>query len=256
MVTSTLVIIPTYNERGSLPIQIEAVRRTCPEVDILVVDDASPDGTGAWADGAAHDDAQVFVLHRAGKEGLGTAYLAGFAWGIARGYHVLVEMDADGSHRAEDLSSLLEAQGPWDLVIGSRWIPGGQVLNWPWHRRLLSTSANAYVRILLSLGVRDSTAGFRAYRAEVLAAIDFSGIESHGYCFQIDMTRRVLASGGAITEVPIIFVERTHGSSKMTGAIIREALWKVTRWGIVYRVQQVRCALRRSSAESAGAQLG
>ncbi len=243
--TRTLVIIPTYNERESLPLQVDAVLAARPGVDILVVDDASPDGTGEWADARAGQDAHVSVLHRPGKQGLGAAYLAGFAWGLDRDYEVLVEMDADGSHRAEDLSRVLDAPGAWDLAIGSRWVPGGSVENWPAHRRLLSTGANRYVRAMLGISVRDSTAGFRAYRASALRGLDLDGVESQGYCFQIDMAWRVARAGGTVVEVPITFVEREHGTSKMSGAIIREALVKVTVWGIRERATQVRRAFRR-----------
>ncbi|GIG54582.1 polyprenol monophosphomannose synthase [Demequina activiva] len=245
--TRTLVIIPTYNERESLPLQVDAVRAACPDVDILVADDASPDGTGAWADAQAAVDPQVHVLHRPGKHGLGAAYRAGFTWGLERGYDVLVEMDADGSHRAQDLPRVLSAPGEWDLSIGSRWVPGGAVENWPAHRRALSTGANTYVRILLGIPVRDATAGFRAYRASALRALDLDGVESQGYCFQIDMAWRVLQSGGRVVEVPITFVEREHGTSKMSGAIIREALVKVTAWGMRERATQVRRAFSKTS---------
>lgn len=243
---STLVIIPTYDERESLPLQVDAVRAASPEVDILVVDDASPDGTGQWADARAAADSHVHVLHRPGKQGLGAAYRAGFAWGLERGYDVLVEMDADGSHRAADLPRVLGAAGEWDLAIGSRWVPGGAVENWPAHRRLLSTGANTYVRWMLGIPVRDATAGFRAYRASALRALDLDQVESQGYCFQVDMAWRVVQSGGVVVEVPIIFVEREHGSSKMSGAIIREALVKVTAWGMKERAAQVRRAFSRS----------
>ncbi|MFV0285562.1 MAG: polyprenol monophosphomannose synthase [Demequina sp.] len=243
--TRTLVIIPTYNERESLPVQVAAVRAAAPDVDILVADDNSPDGTGLWADECAAADEHVHVLHRPGKAGLGAAYLAGFAWGLERGYDVLVEMDADGSHRAVDLPSVLGAPGAWDLAIGSRWVPGGSVVNWPTHRRLLSTGANTYVRLMLGLGVHDATAGFRAYRADTLRELDFSAVESQGYCFQIDMAWRVVKAGGVVVEVPITFVEREQGQSKMSGAIIREALIKTTAWGMKERATQVRRALSR-----------
>lgn len=237
------MIIPTYNEAISLPITIKRVRSAVPDVDILVVDDSSPDGTGELADEIAADDSQVFVLHRGGKEGLGVAYRAGFAWALERGYDVVVEMDADGSHRAVDLPKLLAAldQNPKvDLVIGSRWIRGGEVVNWPKHREALSRGANVYTRIMLGLGVNDATAGFRAFRAETLRRIDLDTVDSAGYCFQVDMTRRVVDADGRIMEVPIAFVEREYGASKMTGNIIREALVKVTLWGLTKRLGQVR----------------
>ena len=229
----TLIIIPTYNEIESLPRQVDAVRAIEPHVDLLVVDDSSPDGTGEGADARAKEDAQVHVIHRPGKQGLGVAYRAGFAWALERGYERIVEMDADGSHRAEDLPTLLADGGVHDLVIGSRWVPGGSVVNWPAHRKLLSTGANRYVRWALGLPVRDATAGFRAYSATMLRALELDKVESHGYCFQIDMTWRVAQAGGTIREVPIMFVERDAGDSKMSGAIIREALAKVTWWGLL-----------------------
>ncbi len=239
----TLVIIPTYNERDSLPLQVDAVREVSPHVDILVVDDNSPDGTGEWADARAGSDSQVHVLHRPGKQGLGAAYRAGFAWGLARDYDVLVEMDADGSHRAQDLPKVLNAPGEWDLAIGSRWVPGGAVENWPAHRRYLSTGANTYVRLMLGISVRDATAGFRAYRSSILRGLDLDSVNSQGYSFQVEMAWRVIQAGGVVVEVPIVFVERELGASKMSGAIIREALIKVTSWGMTKRATQLRRAL-------------
>ena len=227
----TLVIIPTYNEIESLPRQIEGVKLAAPEAHILVVDDGSPDGTGEWADTLAQSDDHVYVMHRQSKQGLGAAYRAGFAWALERDYDVIVEMDADGSHRAEDLPLLLAKAADHDLVIGSRWVRGGRVENWPLHRKFLSTNANLYVRLALGIGVKDATAGFRAYRAETLRQLDLAAVESQGYCFQVDMTWRTLLEGGNVVEVPITFVERDLGASKMSGAIIREALTKVTLWG-------------------------
>ncbi|WP_084073081.1 polyprenol monophosphomannose synthase [Demequina sp. NBRC 110052] len=246
---STLVIIPTYNERESLPVQLAGVREHAPDVDVLVVDDGSPDGTGEWADEAAAGDSHVHVLHRTAKAGLGAAYQAGFAWGLERGYDVLVEMDADGSHQAHELPSLLARVGEGDLVIGSRWVPGGSVRNWPTHRRLLSTGANTYVRLALGIGVKDSTAGFRAYTADILRAIDLHDVESQGYCFQIDMCWHVLRAGGTVVEVPIEFVERVQGASKMSGAIIREALLKTTLWGAGHRLHQLAALLPARRAD-------
>lgn len=227
-----VVIIPTYNEIESLPRQVDGVRAAAPDVDILVVDDASPDGTGEWVDRRAATDAQVHALHRSGKNGLGAAYRAGFAWALEQGYDVIVEMDADGSHRAVDLPALLEAVGESDLVIGSRWVAGGRVENWPLHRKLLSTGANLYVRLALGIPVKDATAGFRAYTADTLRQLDLAAVESQGYCFQVDMTWRAIRSGATVHEVPITFVERDRGASKMSGFIIREALIKVTWWGL------------------------
>ncbi len=249
---TTLVIIPTYNEREALPGTLAALRETVPEVDVLVVDDSSPDGTGRWADEAAGADPQVHVLHRAGKEGLGRAYLDGFSWALARGYDAVVEMDADGSHRAEDLPRLLvaaeavDADGRRaDLVIGSRWVPGGAVVNWPWTRQLISRLGTAYARIALRLSVHDATAGFRVYPARTLRRLPLDDVESQGYCFQIDMTWRVERARGRVVEVPITFVERTQGESKMSRAIAVEAITRLTEWGWEDRRRRGRLRLRR-----------
>ena len=247
----TLVIVPTYDERANLPTLVAGVRAHAPLVDILVVDDASPDGTGEVADALSAGDTQVFVLHRAGKQGLGTAYLAGFAWALERGYTVVVEMDADGSHRPQDLPGLLAplaSASPPALVLGSRWVPGGAVVNWPRHREWLSRGGNTYVRLALGLRLGDATGGFRAYRAATLRNLDLADVESQGYCFQVDMAWRVAQSGARILEVPITFVERTAGESKMSRRIVQEALWKVTVWGLSHRAQQVRRALVRRPA--------
>lgn len=236
-----LVIIPTYNERRTLPITLPGVRAAVPGADVLVVDDASPDGTGRWAREQSDLDPQVHVLHREAKDGLGRAYLAGFDWGMARGYQVLVEMDADGSHRPRDLPRLLAAlEGGADLVIGSRWVPGGAVQNWPRHRQWLSQAANRYTKAALGLAVRDATAGFRAYPVPTLARLQLHEVTSQGYCFQIDLTWRVHRAEGWIVEVPITFVERTHGRSKMSRAIVLEALTNVTAWGARRRSRQWR----------------
>jgi dolichol-phosphate mannosyltransferase len=244
--TKTLVIIPTYNERDSLPNTIEAVHRWTEHAHILVVDDASPDGTGDWADELAARDERISVLHRTAKTGLGAAYVAGFGWALGRDYEVICEMDADGSHRGRDLPQLLAAvEAGADLAIGSRWASGGAVVNWPRNRHLLSRGANVYVSAAMGLGVKDSTAGFRAYRRAALAAIDLDDIESLGYCFQIDMTKRILAAGFTIVEVPITFVERELGESKMSGRIIKEAMLRVTSWGLEHRSQQLRSLVSR-----------
>lgn len=239
----TLVVVPTYDERASLPVLLDELRAVAADVDVLVVDDASPDGTGELAARRASEDARVHVLHRAGKGGLGAAYVAGFGWGLERGYDVLCEMDADGSHRPEELGRLLDRLAGEDapaLVIGSRWVPGGRVVRWPWHRVLLSRAGNAYVRLALGIDVRDATGGYRAFRAETLRAVDLAAVESHGYCFQVDMTWRVLRAGGAVAEVPITFVERAAGVSKMSRSIVAEALVKVTLWGLRFRWGQLR----------------
>ncbi|MBG0833087.1 polyprenol monophosphomannose synthase [Planomonospora sp. ID67723] len=228
-----LVIVPTYNERENLPMIVERVRSAVPEAHLLVADDNSPDGTGEIADGLAAQDDHVHVLHRLGKQGLGAAYIAGFRWGLAEGYDVLVEMDADGSHQPEELPKLLEAlTGGADLAIGSRYVPGGKVVNWPHSREFLSRGANVYTRMMLGLPVRDATAGFRAYRASTLEKIGLDDVDSQGYCFQVDLTLRTARHGLRVAEVPITFVERTVGASKMSRSVITEALWRVTVWGV------------------------
>lgn len=228
-----LVIIPTYNEADNVSWICESVLQQQPEVEILVADDNSPDGTGEIADKLAERDPRIHVLHRQGKEGLGAAYRAGFAWGLARDYDVLVEMDADGSHRPEDLGRLLDAaRAGVPLTLGSRWVPGGKVVNWPKRREALSRGASLYARLMLDLGVKDATAGFRAFRRETLEAIDLDAVESQGYCFQIDMTRQTRLAGLEVAEVPVTFVERVHGQSKMSFAIVKEALTRVTVWGL------------------------
>lgn len=230
-----LTIIPTYNEIESLPRTLDRLRVAVPASDVLVVDDASPDGTGQWADDAAAADPQVHVLHRTQKNGLGGAYIAGFRWGLERGYDVLVEMDADGSHQPEQLPRLLEAVDRADLVIGSRRVPGGKMVNWPAHRKLISACGSLYPRIMLGLELSDVTAGYRAYRADTLRAIDLDDVQSKGYGFQVDMTFRTALLGKRIVEVPITFVEREYGESKMSGNIITEAVVSVTRWGLQAR---------------------
>ncbi|MDN5853467.1 MAG: polyprenol monophosphomannose synthase [Actinomycetia bacterium] len=241
-----LVIVPTYNEADNLTAIVERVRSAEPSADILVVDDGSPDGTGKIADALSHEDRAVHVLHRVGKQGLGSAYLAGFGWGLERGYAYLVEMDADGSHPPEHLPQMLSAaRTGTGLVIGSRWVRGGAVRNWPLHRRLLSRGANIYARLALGLGVHDATAGYRVFRRETLDAIDLDSVSSHGYCFQIDLTLRADAAGIDIAEVPITFIERAYGESKMSGSIVAEALWRVTLWGARRRLSALRSIGRR-----------
>ena len=236
----TLVVIPTYNESANLPVILDRLRRCRPDTHVLVVDDGSPDGTGELADQRAADDPdRIHVLHRTTKAGLGAAYLAGFAWGLSRQYTVLVEMDADGSHAPEQLGRLLDAvDGGADLAIGSRYVDGGAVRNWPWRRLVLSKTANAYVRLLLGVGVHDVTAGYRAYRREVLEKIDLATVDSRGYGFQVDLTWRTINNGFTVVEVPITFTEREVGVSKMSGADMREALVKVARWGIGGRLRR------------------
>ena len=207
---------------------------------MLVVDDASPDGTGEIADGLAELDPHVHVLHRARKDGLGRAYVAGFRWGLERDYDVLVEMDADGSHQPEQLSRLLTALADADVVLGSRYVPGGRIVDWSWQREVLSRGGNRYTSIALGVPLRDATGGYRAYRASAVRQLDLDTVASAGYCFQVELAWRAVRAGLRVVEVPITFVERTEGTSKMSGAIVREALWQVTRWGIAYRVGQLR----------------
>lgn len=241
-----LVVIPTYDERETLPAILDRLRSAEPDAHVLVVDDASPDGTGVLADDRARIDPQVHVLHRAGKQGLGAAYVAGFSWGLDRGYDVLVEMDADGSHAPEQLHRLLAPLAWADVTIGSRYVAGGSVVNWPRRRLLLSRGGNYYTRFAVRLPVSDATAGYRAYRAEALHALGYADTESQGYCFQVDMTRRAVRAGLTVVEVPVTFTERTVGQSKMSGSIVAEALVRVSAWGIADRWSGIRARLNRS----------
>ena len=229
----TLVIVPTYNELENLPLIVARIRKSRPDVHILVVDDGSPDGTGQLADElAAAEPDRIQVMHRTAKDGLGAAYLAAFAWGLDRGYNVLVEMDADGSHAPEQLYRLLDAiDNGADVAIGSRYVDGGTVRNWPHRRLVLSKTANTYARVLLGVDIHDITAGYRAYRREVLEKLDLNTVESKGYCFQVDLTWRAINNGFTVAEVPITFSERELGVSKMSGSNIREAMVKVAQWG-------------------------
>jgi dolichol-phosphate mannosyltransferase len=240
-----LLIVPTYNERDNIEAIIDRVLQSVPDANVLVADDGSPDGTGKIADELATNDPRVHVLHRTKKAGLGAAYVAGFGWGLDRGYDVLVEMDADGSHAPEQLPRLLGALRHADLVLGSRWVPGGTVVNWAKSRELISRGGNLYTRIALGISLRDATGGYRAYRRRVLESIDLDSVASQGYCFQVDLAWRAVRAGFRVVEVPITFADRERGESKMSGAIVREALWRVTQWGARHRVDQVRRALRR-----------
>jgi dolichol-phosphate mannosyltransferase len=228
----TLVVVPTYNESLNIEKIVSKILDCNPQVDILVVDDNSPDGTGQIADRLAAADSRVRVLHRTEKSGLGGAYLAGFAKGFEWGYDYLVEMDADGSHRPEDLPKLLARAALSDLVIGSRWVRGGKVVNWPLRRQILSRGGNLYVRLALGTKVHDMTAGFRCFDAKFLQGLDLATVNSKGYSFQIEMALRSLRAGGRVVEVPITFVERELGESKMSGAIVKEAMTLVTKQGI------------------------
>ncbi|MFJ6631323.1 polyprenol monophosphomannose synthase [Streptomyces sp. NPDC091376] len=234
-----LVIIPTYNEAENIKPIVARVRAAVPEAHILVADDNSPDGTGKIADELSVEDDHVHVLHRKGKEGLGAAYLAGFRWGIEQGYGVLVEMDADGSHQPEELPRLLTALKGADLVLGSRWVPGGRVVNWPRSREFLSRGGSTYSRLLLGVPIRDVTGGYRAFRKETLEGLGLDGVASQGYCFQVDLARRAVEAGFHVVEVPITFVERELGDSKMSRDIVVEALWRVTAWGIGARAGRI-----------------
>ena len=242
-----LVIIPTYNERENVEVIVRRVFTNVASAHVLVVDDDSPDGTGQLADALAAADERAHVLHRNAKAGLGAAYIAGFDWGLDAGYDVLVEMDADGSHAPEQLPKLLATLARADLVLGARWVPGGSVVNWPKSREVLSRGGNLYTRLALGISLRDATGGYRAYRREVLEGIDYAAVASEGYCFQVDLAWRALRGGFRVVEVPIRFAERERGESKMTGSIVREALLRVTQWGIAYRVAQLRSTLRRAS---------
>lgn len=239
-----LIVVPTYNEALNLAALVSRTRAATPHCDVLVVDDNSPDGTGRIAEQLAGADPRVHVLHRPGKGGLGAAYIAGFQWGIERGYHALVEMDADGSHQPEELHRLLEKLSSADLVLGSRWVVGGRVVNWPVLRKVISRGGTTYARLALGLPARDATGGFRAFRSSALKALDLGTVSSQGYCFQIDLLHRTVRRGLTVAEVPITFVERELGESKMSGAIVREALVNVTRWGVELRREQLRALLR------------
>jgi dolichol-phosphate mannosyltransferase len=258
----TLVVVPTYNERQNIAEIIARVLRSSPAVDVLVVDDNSPDGTGALASALASGHDRINVLHRSGKEGLGAAYRAGFTWGLDRGYERLVEMDADGSHQPEQLEPLLTALNHADVVLGSRWVPGGSVVNWPLRRRLLSQAGSTYARIALGLPVRDVTGGYRAFTADALREIGYQDVLSQGYCFQIDMLWKAYSAGLRISEVPITFVERVHGESKMSSGIVKEAILRVTLWGLRalparlrgdHRVAVAAASTERLAREQAGA---
>jgi len=246
-----LVIVPTYDEAENIVPITAGLHAVLPDAHLLVVDDGSPDGTGDIVAAMAAADERVHLLRREGKGGLGTAYVAGFRWGLERGYDLLVEMDADGSHPAERLPAMIDAVVGADraddvmLAIGSRWTAGGSVVDWPWHREVLSRGGNAYARVMLGLDVRDVTAGFRVYRSDAIARMDLGTIDSKGYCFQIDMTLRVHDLGGAVVEVPITFRDREHGVSKMSRGIVAEAMLRVTQWGLARRARQLVTGGRR-----------
>ena len=226
-----VVVIPTYNEKENLEFIVGRLRSAVPEAHVLVADDNSPDGTGRIADDLAVADDHIHVMPREGKAGLGAAYLAGFDWALDAGYDVVIEMDADGSHQPEQLPLLLAALRDADLVLGSRYVKGGSVVNWPKSREVLSRGGNLYTQLMLGVPLKDATGGYRAFRASTLRALDLTGVESKGYCFQVDLARRAVHSGLRVREVPIEFVERELGVSKMDQRIVTEALWRVTVWG-------------------------
>jgi dolichol-phosphate mannosyltransferase len=241
-----VMVVPTYNEAENLEWIVGRLRAAQPGVDVLVVDDGSPDGTGQIADRLAAADPHVAVVHRTEKAGLGAAYRAGFRVALDAGYDVIGEMDADGSHQPEQLSRLLDALQDADLVIGSRWIPGGSIVNWPKSREALSRGGNLYVRLLLGIPVRDATAGYRLFRRATLEKIDIDQVRSTGYVFQTDMAYRTLQAGLRVVEVPIEFIERVRGDSKMSPDVATESLKSITKWGLRERARQVKRRLRRT----------
>lgn len=240
-----VIVIPTYNEADNVRWIVERTLAANPGFDVLVVDDSSPDGTGEIADRLAQENPRVSVLHRTEKAGLGQAYLHGFAVALERGYDVIGEMDADGSHQPEQLPTLFDALRESDLVIGSRWIKGGRVRNWSLFRKLLSVFGNLYARALLGIPVRDITAGYRLFRRTTLQKIDLSDVRSVGYCFQTDLTFRTVKAGLKVTEVPIEFVERERGQSKMSPNVASESLRLITAWGLQERRAQLGALVRR-----------
>jgi glycosyltransferase involved in cell wall biosynthesis len=251
MSDKVLVIIPTYNEAESISKIVARVLASVPEAHILVADDNSPDGTGRLADSLALVEPKIHVLHRAAKEGLGRAYIAGFKWALDAGYDVVVEMDADGSHQPEELPRLLKALAHADMVKGSRWMTGGSVVDWSLHREVLSRAANVWVMAAMNLPIHDATGGYNLFKAETLRKIDLDSIASKGYSFQVDMTRRVLENGGVVGEVPIEFHEREAGVAKMSGNIIQEALIQTAIWGFQRRSRQIKgwiAAARKADA--------
>jgi glycosyltransferase involved in cell wall biosynthesis len=227
-----LVVMPTYNEAESVVGVIDQVLAADPRVDVLIVDDGSPDGTARLVAERAAGEPRVRLLERSAKRGLGAAYRAGFAWGLQRGYEALVEMDADLSHPPERLPALLDGLAGADLVIGSRYVPGGRTVNWSRLREAISRGGNAYVRLALGVPVHDCTAGYRAYRRQVLEALPVSAVQSNGYCFQVEMAHRTWQEGFQVVEVPIAFTERATGVSKMSKQIVAEALWRVGVWAL------------------------
>jgi dolichol-phosphate mannosyltransferase len=240
---AAVVVIPTYNEAENIRPIVERTLAAAPDADVLIVDDNSPDGTGEIGEQLAQVHDEVHVLHRDRKEGLGVAYRAGFDCALDRDYEAVVEMDADGSHQPEEVPRLLEGLAVADIAMGSRWVPGGRAENWPWHRIVLSRVANFYARHALGLKLRDVTGGFRAFRRSALERLNPDSIDSRGYCFQVDIAQRAAAAGMSAVEVPIVFRERERGRSKMSFAVILEAVWRVTQWAVLRRWQRSRMRL-------------
>lgn len=245
-----IVVIPTYNEAENIGLILDRLRAAEPRFEILVVDDGSPDGTGKIADDYAARDTAIHVLHRTAKEGLGAAYLEGFAWALTNGYDVIGEMDADGSHQPEQLHRLLEALPNADLVIGSRYVPGGSVVNWPLRRQWLSKGGNRYIRALLGVKIHDVTAGYRLFHRDTLLAIDLASVESTGYVFQADLAYRTLQAGLTVREVPIEFIERERGKSKMSADVATESLRLITEWGVAQRRARRKAASRPRNTDA------
>jgi dolichol-phosphate mannosyltransferase len=237
-----VVVIPTYNEADNIQPIVERTLAAAPDVDVLIVDDNSPDGTGEIGDKLAELHDGVHVLHREGKQGLGVAYRAGFDWALERNYPAVVEMDADGSHQPEEVPRLLKGLEIADIALGSRWVPGGRAENWPRRRAMLSRGGNLYARRALGLQLRDATGGFRAFSRDALERLNHDGVDSRGYCFQVHMAHRAVDSGMSAVEVPILFRERERGVSKMSFAVIAEAMWRITVWAIALRWRQSRAA--------------
>ena len=247
-----LVVIPTYNEADNVRVIVDRLRRSVPAADVLIADDNSPDGTGAIADELAAADPAVHVMHRPGKQGLGAAYVAGFGWAGEHNYDAVVEMDADGSHAPEELPNLLDALADADVVLGSRWVRGGKVVNWPVHRLVLSRGANFFTRLALGMPLKDATGGFRVYRMPVLDKIDVESVASQGYCFQVDLSWRAYRNGFRVVEVPITFADRERGTSKMSSSVVREALVRVTVWGVRARLDAIRRVFARKPSGRRG----
>jgi dolichol-phosphate mannosyltransferase len=247
-----LVVIPTYNEAESVVEVLDRVLLADPRVEVLVVDDGSPDGTAKLVLGRGEREPRVQLMERSGKQGLGAAYRAGFAWGLERGYDALVEMDADLSHPPDRLPALLDGLEEADLVIGSRYVPGGRTVNWSRLREAISRSGNAYVRLALGIPVHDSTAGYRAYRREVLEALPVEAVRSNGYCFQVEMAHKTWQEGFRVVEVPITFTERASGVSKMSKQIVAEALLRVAQWALTGGRRRARERHPRSVAVTGG----